>query len=78
MKLRADIDIIAFLQAADACNGEVYFESAEGDMLNLKSQLSRCLFLAVFSSQKDNILFQGQITCTDTADRTNLLSYLTD
>lgn len=78
MKLQTDTDIIAFLKAVDKCNGDVYFNSSEGDMLNLKSQLSKCLFLAVSSSSKENILYHGKITCTNPVDQTNLSFYLTD
>ena len=41
MRLRSEADIQAFLDAVNACAGEVYLKSPEGDIFNLKSSMSR-------------------------------------
>ena len=41
MRLRSEADIQAFLDAVNACEGEVYLKSPEGDIFNLKSSMSR-------------------------------------
>ncbi len=44
---RSQINIAEFLHTVDLCKGAVLFETPEGDRLNLKSQLSKYLFLTV-------------------------------
>lgn len=46
-QLKPGILMPAFLHAVDSCPDEVIFETPEGDKLNLKSQLSKYLFLTV-------------------------------
>ena len=41
MRLRSEADIQEFLDAVNACEGEVYLKSPEGDIFNLKSSMSR-------------------------------------
>ena len=41
MRLRSEADIQAFMDAVNACHGEVYLKSPEGDIFNLKSSMSR-------------------------------------
>ena len=41
MRLRSEADIQAFMDAVNACQGEVYLKSPEGDIFNLKSSMSR-------------------------------------
>lgn len=49
MTLKPDASIPRFLQAAQVCNGQVWFNTPEGDKLNLKSALSRFVFTAVLA-----------------------------
>ncbi len=46
-ELKPGVDWIAFLRLVDSCVGEVEYEGRNGDRLNLKSQLSKYLFLTV-------------------------------
>ena len=41
MHLKADTDMSNFLSAVRQCSSEVFFETQEGDCLNLKSILSQ-------------------------------------
>jgi len=36
-----DIDVADFEKTLDSCKGDVYLETSEGDVLNLKSKLER-------------------------------------
>ena len=60
-QLKQPISMSKFLLAVDRCEGEVTFESTEGDILNLKSQLSKYLFLAAAPDTK--YLMSGKISC---------------
>ena len=43
--LKSDIDMIEFLNTASDCRGDVWFYTAAGDEINLKSELSKYVFL---------------------------------
>lgn len=76
MKLRPDISPVEFLQTAAACSGEVLYKTEEGDCLNLKSQLSKYLFLVVFSKDTGVSMSDGDIVCEDPSDYTLLECFL--
>lgn len=76
MKLKTDIKLVDFLKTARLCNGKVCYKTAEGDVLNLKSQLSQYVFLAVLASDKDNPLPNGEISCENGADYSLLIDFL--
>lgn len=68
MKLKPDINISAFLQTIQACSGDVYFVTPEGDTLNLKSALSRLVFTAVIAGKLQEIDGCVKVQNTDDAD----------
>ncbi len=74
--LKIDCNYPAFLQAVDRCTGNVSFETPEGDILNLKSQLSKFIFLAAVASPNINALANGKVLCEDTADYPLLSEHL--
>ncbi len=45
--LRTDIEITKFLMQIKKCHGEVYYETIEGDVLNLSSALSQYVFCSI-------------------------------
>ena len=59
--LKPQISMVSFLHTVDLCEGKVLFESADGDILNLKSQLSKYLFLTVAPDMK--YLRHSKISC---------------
>lgn len=61
MRLKEEINIMDFLAAVKKCQGEVLFETEDGDSLNLKSLLSEYLFSMVASNQ--NYILSGQVIC---------------
>lgn len=76
MKLKSDVKLSDFIQAARLCQGEVYYKTEEGDILNLKSQLSQYIFLAALASGKSPLLPTGDIVCELEADYQFLAEFL--
>lgn len=77
MKLKLDAALPDFLRQVDACAGEVLYSTPEGDCLNLKSQLSKYIFLAAANGENTS-LPSGQVICTESSDFETLRSYLTE
>lgn len=63
MKLKVSVSPAEFLQCVDQCAGEVLYKTIEGDILNLKSQLSKYLFLIAVNAPATAALRSGDITC---------------
>ena len=61
LKFSADIDIIPFLNAVKGCEGEVELRTPMGDVLNLKSELSRYLLVSVLA--KPELIADAEIVC---------------
>ncbi len=76
MKFKKDIDMNAFLEAAKQCEGTVFFQTTEGDILNLKSLLSRYVLMSVMGNP--HVLENAQITCVQEEDYQKLTDYLTE
>ncbi len=74
MKLKPDADLAAFLDMVRQCRGEVHFNTAEGDSLNLQSVLSQYLFAALAS--KPELWQSGEIVCDDPGDLLRLHGFL--
>lgn len=74
MHINPNIDITKFLISIKNCQGEVYFETLEGDRLNLSSTLSQYIFCsAIGQSYNWN---HGTIRCTIPDDILILTPYL--
>lgn len=76
MRLKKDIDMNAFLEAAKKCDGSVFFQTTEGDILNLKSLLSRYVMMSIMG--KPHLLESAQITCVQEDDYQKLAEFLED
>lgn len=76
MKLTENCNLPAFLRAADCCAGEVTFQTPEGDVLNLKSQLSKYVFLAAAASPEMRLLAEGEVFCGNPADEALLAEFV--
>ena len=68
-----DIDIADFIKTLDACKGEVYLETNEGDVLNLKSKL--CQMMGVANILKGAIIGEATIRCTNPEDESLLFRF---
>lgn len=74
MHLKSNIDLVAFLMAVKNCRDDVLFTTDEGDILNLKSELSRYLFVSAVLHPE--LLDKGNIHCSNAADIGLIQDYL--
>lgn len=73
-KLKKDADLAKFLIAVKSCKNDVFFDSNEGDVLNLASTLSQYVFCSI--AGQESILENGTIRCNNDADYTLLADFL--
>ncbi len=74
MKLKESVDVKAFLDAAKSCGGDVFFQTTEGDILNLKSLLSQYVLMTILG--KNSLLKDSRIICVQESDYEKLADYL--
>lgn len=75
MHIRQSANLIEFLRIVNTCIGDVLFSTKDGDILNLKSELSRYVFAALTPNKE--LLYSALITCKDDRDYARLEEYLT-
>ncbi len=75
MFLKSNANLEDFFGQVRKCSGDVVFESAEGDILNLKSSLCLFLFTTAYLS-KGEISLAGDIVCKNPADEVLLAEFL--
>ncbi len=68
-----DIDFKDFIEAVDACKGDVYLETPEGDILNLKSRL--CQMMGLANILKGASIGEATIRCAVPDDETKLFRF---
>ena len=73
MKVNIHADYSHFAKDLGQCKGEVYFESTEGDHLNLKSTLSQFLLMSIVLG--DIHMLEGEIHCDLKEDYETLQAY---
>lgn len=73
-KLKKDADLAKFLIAVKSCKDDVFFDSSEGDVLNLASTLSQYVFCSI--AGQESLLENGTIRCNNSADYTLLSDFL--
>lgn len=74
MKLNPYCDFADFLNIVQQCDGDVFFSTLDGDLLNLKSELCRYVFAVVVS--KPDLLERGTLICKEAADVALLKPFL--
>lgn len=52
MRMSNITEVNEFISAVNKCSGKVWLESSEGDVINLKSQLSQYIALSALLSDK--------------------------
>ena len=62
-----------FIQTLDQCKCDVYLETNEGDVLNLKSKL--CQMIGVANIMKDAIIKEVTLRCTNPEDESLLFRF---
>ena len=46
-----NVDFEDFIKAIDECKGDVYLETNDGDVLNLKSKTNQCFSVLIFTAK---------------------------
>lgn len=73
MKFYKIDDIEGFFRTVDKCKGRVELLTEEGDRLNLKSQLTKCVSLATFFSGRE--IKEMEILTSDPGDMDQLVRF---
>ncbi len=68
-----DIDIADFMQTLDNCKGDVFLETNEGDVLNLKSKL--CQMMGIANILKGAIIQEATLRCSNPEDESLLFRF---
>ena len=68
-----NIDFEAFIDAIDKCKGDVYLETKEGDVLNLKSKL--CQMIGLSTILKHTEIEEATVSCKNPDDETMLFRF---
>lgn len=68
-----NIDFEDFIKAIDECKGDVFLETKDGDVLNLKSKLSQMLGLSTIL--KNSEVAEAIIRCANPEDETMLFRF---
>ncbi len=68
-----DVDFADFIKAVDACKSDVYLETPDGDVLNLKSKLCQMLGLANILTNAS--ISEATIRCTNPDDETVMFRF---
>lgn len=68
-----DVDINDLIKTIDACKGNVYLETPEGDRLNLKSKL--CQFAGIATLIKGGMIAEAVIRCELPEDESKLFRF---
>lgn len=74
MKVKNITDIEGFFEVVSKCRGHVELVTNNGDVLNLKSRLSRYVaFASVFADEK---VGQVELNCSDNEDIERLMHFM--
>lgn len=76
MHINPNINKLNFLKQVQKCNGEVLFETSEGDRIALKSTLSQYIFFTIVSNPE--LLQSGTIRFEQDEDIKLLKNFLCD
>ena len=74
MKLRKNIDISEFSEAASKCEGDVFLQTTEGDILNLKSLLSQYTLMSIMGHS--HVLQNARVVCVQEENYQKLAEFL--
>lgn len=76
MKTLSTAETVELLKTAQFAKGDVWFTTAEGDKLNLKSLLCKYVFLAAADDPKSGMFSRGKIVCDVESDYDLLRDYM--
>ena len=67
------IDFGDFIKAIEECKGDVYLETEDGDVLNLKSKLCQMIGLSTILNHSE--VAEATLRCTDPQDESMLFRF---
>ena len=68
-----NIDFEDFVKVVETCVGDVYLETDDGDVLNLKSKL--CQMIGLSTILKSTEVAEATLRCTNPEDETKLFRF---
>jgi hypothetical protein len=68
-----NVDVADFIRTLDTCKGDVFLETPEGDVLNLKSKL--CQFAGLANIINGAFIAEATVRCTDPEDEQRLFRF---
>ena len=68
-----DLDFNEFIKALDLCKSDVFLETDEGDILNLKSKL--CQIMGIANILNNATVSEATIRCANPEDETLLFRF---
>lgn len=68
-----NIDFDDLIKAIDQCKGDVFLETKDGDVLNLKSKL--CQLIGLSTIFKNSDVAEASLRCTNPEDETLLFRF---
>lgn len=74
MRLKTNINLQEFFKALNYCSGEVYYDTKEGDHLNLKSQFSQLVLSVLYNQEYSHL--SGIITLQIDSDYSVLSKFI--
>ena len=68
-----NVDFDDLIKTVDECKGDVYLETTDGDVLNLKSKL--CQMIGLSTILKNTEVAEATIRCANPEDETKLFRF---
>ena len=68
-----DLELNEFIKALDLCKGDIFLETDEGDVLNLKSKL--CQIMGIANILSNATVGEATIRCVNPEDETLLFRF---
>lgn len=68
-----NLDLADFIKTLDSCKGDVFMETADGDVLNLKSKL--CQIIGLANILKGAEISEAKIRCANPEDESLLFRF---
>ena len=68
-----NVDFDDFIRTVEKCKGDVYLETADGDVLNLKSKL--CQMLGISTILANTEISEATVRCANADDETLLFRF---
>ncbi len=68
-----NLDVADFIRTLDSCTGDVFLETKEGDVLNLKSKL--CQFAGLANIITGAFIAEATIRCSNPDDEQKLFRF---